>query len=313
MSPSPQGKPPPNLQGLTCRLPLTWATGSDQNAVSKAGFLSFPDLTLSEDPTAPTGSRFFNRASMSWLPVPREAVSPDGERYAYAEGNSYLATGGSLHVVDITTNADRVIYSGPTVYGIVDFAPEGIYITKSSPEGPSIGLWLEDPAGGAARVINATIQSPAVGGDAAWTADFDAADHSPAPGGMVGPNNRVERVDLKTGQFVPWFYEAGVDLRIAGFDIAGKPFVTSYRSSGDGAHDTVELWLLTSSTESMQLFGGAQRNVWPSAVTAIDIHGVWFDAGYTSDSVWLYVPNSPIQMLAKLGVSYVHIAGGCLV
>ena len=311
-SPTPPGKPSPNLEGLACRLPLTWATSGGQNAVNKAGFLRFPDLTLSEDPSAPAGSRFFNRASMSWLPVSRDAVSPDGLRYAYAQGNAYLSTGGSLHVVDVATKADQVIYTGPTVYSVVDFAPEGIYITKASPEGPTVGLWLQNPAGGAAHLINATVQSPAVGGGAAWTHDFDTSDPSPAPGGMVGPSNRIERIDLKTGQLVPWFYEPGVDLWIAGFDTAGNPFVRSYRSAGDGTHDTVELWLLTSPTGSVQLFGGAQRYLWPSDVTAIDAHGVWFDAGYTSDSVWLYSPNSPIQMLAKLGVTYVHVAGGCL-
>jgi hypothetical protein len=312
-SPTPPGKPPPNLEGLACRLPVTWALGSGQNVVNKAGFLHFPDLTLSEDPTAPSGSRFFNRASMSWLPVPREAVSPDGGRYAYAEGNPYLGSGGSLHVVNVATKADRVIYSGPTVYGVVDFAREGIYITKAAVEGPSSGLWLQNPAGGAANVINAAIESPAVGGGAAWTQDFDASDPHPAPGGMVGPSNRIERVDLKTGELVSWFYEPGVDLRVVGFDASGNPFVGAYRSAGGGALDTVELWLLTSQTGSTQLFGGAQNYLWPSQVTAIDPHGVWFDAGYTADSVWLYVPNSPIQMVARLGVGFVHVAGGCLV
>jgi hypothetical protein len=312
-SPTPPGKPPPNLEGLACRLPVIWAVGSGQNMVNKAGFLHFPDLVLSEDPTAPAGSRFFNRASMSWLPVYREAVSPDGSRYAYAEGNADLSSGGSLHVVDVATKADRVVYSGPTVFSVVDFAREGIYITKAAPEGPSMGLWLQNPAGGEARVINSTIESPSVGGGAAWTHDFDAADPSPAPGGMVGPSNRIERVDLSTGQLTTWFYEPGVDLWIAGFDAAGNPLVRAYRSAEGGARDTVELWLLTSPTKSMQLFGGAQNDLWPSQVAAIDANGVWFDAGYTADSVWLRVPNSPIQMVAKLGFGYVHVAGGCLV
>lgn len=291
---------------------MTWAASTGTNtAVSKAGFLHFPDLTLTEDSAAPVTSRFFNRASMSWLSVSRNAVSPDGSHYAYGEGNPYIGTSGRLHVVNVTTRVDRVVYAGPIVYGVVDYASEGIYITKAGAEGPSLGLWLMNPANGATRVINATVSGPTVGGGAAWTQDFDASDPSPAPGGMVGPANRIERVDLSTGRLVPWFYEAGVDMRVVGFDASGHPFVSASRYAGGGVNDSVELWVLSSRIASSELFVGERNKVWPAQVAAIDAHGVWFDAG-NADSVWLYTPDGPMQMVAKLNVTDMQVAGGCI-
>ncbi|HKW70204.1 MAG TPA: hypothetical protein VJP81_06425, partial [Candidatus Dormibacteraeota bacterium] len=130
---------------LSCRLPITWDVNTGQEFVRKAGFLKFPEQTISQDASAPVGSWFYDRAFGRWLPVLREAVSYDGSRYAYATGNALQGTNGSLHVVDLRTGADQTIFSGNFVYRVVEFAPEGIYLTAQPPEGRSRGLWLQNP------------------------------------------------------------------------------------------------------------------------------------------------------------------------
>src|SRR5258706_4085972 len=148
---------------LTCRLPVTWQVTDGQAVATKPGFLSFRDKTVVEDQSAPPGSVFYDRAFARWLPVPRTSVSVDGKRFAYGEGNAYQNTGGKLHVVDVATGADTVIYSGGKVYSVVDFAAEGIYMTGAAPEGHPPGLWLQKTTRGSPPRISPDIVVPAVG------------------------------------------------------------------------------------------------------------------------------------------------------
>lgn len=290
---------------LSCRLPVTWYVPNGQGATYKAGFVTFPGQTLAEDPSAPPHSTFYDRGFSKWLPVWRANVSPDGKRYAYGEGNPYTDAGGKLHVVDVASGVDRVIYSGGTLYGVIDFAAEGIYVTRAVPEGNPRGLWLEDPAGGQPRLISETIVAPAVGGGAAWGLDFNTADPSPAPGGLEGPNNRLLRFDLHTGAASTWFYRPGANIYVTGFDAGGNPFVRA------GVGFDSELWLIKSSTEATKLFAGTDDSS-PSQLAAVDRHGVWF-AGQTGSAatIWLYSAGS-IQQVATVDQKYLAIAGGCI-
>ena len=140
-SPSPSS----GTVALSCRLPVTWDVDTGQGFVRRAGFLTFPEQTFSDDASAPAVSWFYDRAFARWLPVSREAVSYDGTRYAYATGTAFQGTNGTLHVVDLRTGADRTIFSGNFVYRVVEFAPEGIYLTAQAAEGRSRGLWLQSP------------------------------------------------------------------------------------------------------------------------------------------------------------------------
>jgi len=317
VSPTPgaAASPSPLARDLTCRLPVAWAVQNGQAIDTKAGFVTFPGGTLAEDPSAPAHSVFYDRAFSKWLPAWRTSVSADGRRYAYTEGNSYQGTGGKLHVVDVTTGVDTVIYSGGTVYSVVDFAAEGIYLTGSVPEGYPRGLWLQDPAGGPARLISSTVVAPAVGGGAAWGIDFNAADPSPGPGGMEGPRNRVLRLDLRSGATTPWFYLPGANIYPLGFDSSGSLFVTadfvSLPADPNGLNMR-QLWLVASATAATKLFTGQSGTTSPSRLAAIDSHGVWFDSSYgAAGAAWLYKRGS-IEMVATVTVGYFTIAGGCI-
>lgn len=305
-SPSPTTSLSPAGQALSCRLPVIWSTQTG----GKGGFLTFPDQALTVDPAA---SSFYDRAFSKWLPASRAQVSPDGRRYAYAanaDGRASFA-GTNLHVVDVSTGADRVVYSGSTTYTIVDFAAGGIYVTAATPDGASRGLWLQDPSGGLPKLVSSEILDPAVGGGAAWGLHFNAADPSPAVGDAEGPRNEVLRFDLPTGTSTPWFYRPGARLWILGFDAAGHPFVRVY--SPANVTEPIELWLVQSPTQAIRLFGGIGAT--PSQLGAVDSHGVWFDSFRASpNTVWLYAGGSlrKVATVDVAGVIDVFVAGGCI-
>ena len=299
MSPSPAGL------ALSCRLPVRWAAQDG----FKGGFLTFPDQVLTVDPTA---SQFYDRAFAKWLPTARTQVSPDGRRYAYAGEMTYPYASGNLHVVDVATGVDKVVYSSDTAYSVVDFAAAGIYLTSGpARDGATRGLWLEDPSGGQPKLISSEILDPAVGSGAAWGLHFDAADPSPGPGGLEGPRNEVLRFDLSTGASTPWFYRPGARLWILGFDAAGHPFVRVYREANPT--EPVELWLVQSQSQAIRLFAGGGPT--PAQLGAVDSHGVWFDSHRVSpNTVWLYAGGSlqTVATVDMVGVFDVFVAGGCV-
>jgi len=302
---------------LTCKLPVTWVVNENNQEITKTGFVTFPGQALVEEAT-PAGSVFYDRAFAKWLPVWRNSVSPDGTRYAYSKlaGNAYQNTGSALHVVNVATGADKVIYSGAGAYSVVDFETEGVYLTAAVPEGYPRGLWLQSLTGGQPRLISSAIVAPAIGGGAAWGLDFNKTDPSPAPGGLEGPMNRILRYDLRSGTATPWFYRPGASLYVVGFDASRLPLVRA--SVGPSSTDpaglqATEVWLLTSSVGATRLFS-ARDTQSPSHVAAVDSHGVWFDAPYYSasvSSIWLYAGGS-IHVVAVVNRGDVAVAGGCI-
>jgi hypothetical protein len=215
--------------------------------------------------------------------------------------------GGKVHVVDVATGIDRVIYSysGNIVYAVTDFTAEGIYLSGAVTEGRTRGLWLLDPAGGAPRLINNTITATALGGGAAWGLDFNAADPSPAPGGLGGPMNRLLRIDLRTGGATPWFYRPGANIYMLGVDSAGNPLV------GVAGQTSVEVWLVNSAAAATKLYTASGDVPIPRYVAAIDRHGVWLSTASPRAGVWLYSGGS-IQLVATVDIWNFSVAGGCI-
>jgi hypothetical protein len=93
-----------------------------------------------------------------WLPVPWSWVSADGLRYAYSDGifpsapanpepgPGPFAIGSRVHVVEVKSGDDRVIFSsnGGPFYTIVKLAQDGIYMTAGMPGPDGWKLWRLD-------------------------------------------------------------------------------------------------------------------------------------------------------------------------
>jgi hypothetical protein len=302
---------------LSCRLPVTWVVEQGAPPKYAAGFLSLPARTLTADPSAPVHSTSYDAKFSKWLPVPLSSVSTDGSRYAYGDGNAYQNLGGKLHLVDVASGTDTVLFSSTsTVFSVVVFAPEGIYITRAAPEGYHRGLWLEDLGGGTPRLISQDIVAPAIGGGWAWGVTFNKADPRPGPGGIEGPMNQVLRIDLATGSATPWFYVPGSSVLVLGFDLNGKPIVSAgYPPAANDptGKNRYEVWVLGSATAATKVFSSSEAQL-PLRLSTVDAHGSWFDSPFasaTTSYVWLYARGS-IQSVAIVDVGGLAVAGGCL-
>ena len=315
-SPTPVASTPPQPAAtpvglnVRCRLPVVWIT-NPANPTQHAGFLSFPGQSLTEDRSAPAGSRFYDRAFARWLPVWRDAVSPDGAHYAYTKTDP-SATSGTVHVVDVATGVDKAIYTGGPME-VVEYGADGIYLTNGY-EVP-IGLWLENPEGGQPRIISSTILFPRVTNGAAWGVTFNSADPDPASGGMTGPQNELLRIDLVTGASSAWWYQPGQDLRVMDADYSGDLFVQEFRESTT----RVSTWAVTAPKTAQLVYDDTNgtADLGPDNVAAVDANGTWFDAGGGSvdgpqtTPIWLFA-GGRIKEIAVVRQFGVVIAGGCI-
>lgn len=293
-----------------CRLPVYW-WDSDTSTQDHAGFVTFPSGQLVVDRSAPPAAQphffFYDRAFAKWIFAVRDWVSPDGRQYAYAEGDPLSGTNesGKLHVVDVATGTDRVIYNG-FIPGVVQFTAEGIYFTKDQGEGFRNGLWLIAPQGGRPRLINSTIYQPVVANGAAWGLAFNAADPNPASGGIADAHNTILRFDLNTGAAATWWYHPENDMRLFDGDYSGNLYVDTFREqSGDSS---LADWMLDS-RGTAHLIG----SVGLTDLAAVDSNGVWFDDAQSGPTsyLWLFA-NGRFDRVAGYNVSTMRVAGGCI-
>ena len=301
--------PAPPALGLQtqCRLPVQW-WDSNTSAQNHAGFVTFPGGQLVEDPSAPAGQDstvlFYDRALARWIFAARDQVSPDGREYAYADGEPLSGAGvpGKLHVVDVATGTDRVVYNSQVVPSVVQFTANGIYFTHNFGEGEEDGLWSIPPQGGQPRQVSSTIWEPRVANGAAWGLAFNAADPHPAPGGITHPYNTILRFDLSTGASVVWWYQPGNDMRLLDGDYSGNLFAYTFREDVDGS---LSDWVIDSRGIAHRI-GSANLGY----LAAVDLNGVWFDDGQ-SPTLWLFA-GGQLERIAEFSVAAIKIAGGCI-
>jgi hypothetical protein len=248
-----------------CVLPVYGARG---------GFITFPAGTLK--PVAETGY-YYDRAVSRWLPVHRQAVSPDGLRYAYTEGWT-TSTAPRLHIADAATLADIRITTMPDrqPYQVVDFTATGIYLIVSF-EGTAPGVWRVEPATGAMTKVSDGYYPPT---GAAWIGVVDPRDPQPQVSTMSGMPvpNRLDRRDDK-GQTTTWFYRPGYGLNWVPF--AGSPalLVSAYRQTNSAAMYELQYWLVDSPSHAVKLVSGsADLSGFSDAIA--DDHGIWIRGLY---------------------------------
>jgi hypothetical protein len=290
-----------------CVLPVYRPTGASTGA-----FISFPAGTLAP---ANESGYYYDRAVSRWVPVYREAISPDGRLYAYTEGGPFAVA--HLHIVDASTGHDiRVVTmpdappSLPPTY-VADFTSTGIYVVPAY-EGIWPGVWHVDPATGAVAKVSNGYYQPA---GAAWITVVDSRDPNPTRSAMDGQPqpNRIDRRD-SAGATVTWFYKPGYALH--GLPFAGSPslFVWASRQDIPNGTDAYELWLVAAPGKQLKLAGwvGISPATSPyvdflsrtySAIA--DVHGIWIGGDHG-----LYLVKPTGQILRVYGES-VYPANGC--
>jgi hypothetical protein len=201
----------------------------------------------------------YDRSEHRWLPVPRQFVSPDGSRYAYA------VQGEGVHLVDVASGVDSVLAGtiGPSPrshYSVAGYLRDGIYLTQWGPTGGAgIGLWRLDPNGKSITQVSADapgvgvfvggtpVQNPPTSDypDAWWTntgSDFAAGND---------PHVYFQYLSGVAGQHgEDWFQRPGFRMNVIGADTAGRAVIVAQSA------DRVEVWQLATPNSAMQLFAG---------------------------------------------------------
>jgi hypothetical protein len=278
-SPAPTPTPTPVVATpFSCRLPV-WGSASNmqsnQDVGYAGGFVNFPggrftiaSETLSRPPQREGVSEWTYRLGR-WLPTRREAVAPDGSRYAWIEYGTVGAKEQKVHVVDAATGQDIVVAAN-TDLDRPTWLPDGIYLVHHLIRtDSSSGLVRIDPATGARTEVPVPKLRFSMGwevrGGAAWTTDLGPQE--PLPDSRSG-QNRLQRYDLRTGQLTLWLDRPGQTLRLMGFD-GEKPVVTV--RVGQGPETVTELSAPNASTRLFETDG----LLW-SGMAFADAHGLWF-------------------------------------
>jgi hypothetical protein len=262
----------------------------------QGAFITFPAATMAIDPNGKGG--YFDRAFNRWLPVRREAVSPDGTHYGYVDMGQVL-----LHVVDVISGKERTFsLSAIGANYLFDYAAEGIYMTFGF-EGLH-GLWLVDPSTGSSRQLTQVMTPGAIGaGGVIWYSEVNPADPQPintaSSAGIL--SDQVTRLDPKSGSKTQWLYRPGVGLGVVGLDVNGHPLI-----------DVVNKWMDISSTELMIAPDTANQKTikkGPLAGTLVypvaDSHGIWFGS---QQGIYLYSDSGGLQ---KVSDQPGYPANGC--
>jgi hypothetical protein len=284
---------------LTCRLPVY------AGPPGSGGFIQFPAGTFVADPksavifpspvatgpaTVGNDGMTFDRAFGRWLPVRLSAVTPDGRRYVFVDGDA-------VYAIDVSTGGETKLGQGQA-WIVVGVETQGVYARMLNQP----GLWFL-PFAGEPQQVTTTGFWEAEGGGAAYGTTTSALPQ--------GVDNTIMRLDLKTGATIDWFTHPGTDSLMRGFDAQGDAIIEVDYSSG-GDH---EIWIAYGPNRAEPLFG-SPSGLAASGTPIADDHGIWFAAetsspgGYnpSGSGVMLYVPGSGLYWMSSYGV---QVAGTC--
>lgn len=302
LSSTPAASLPVVPPAIHCRIPVY-----DPGPGTRDGFISFPDGRWVSAGTS--GGYYFDYAVSRWLPVTRNAVAPDGRRYAFTEGWAVTpASAPRLHIVDAATGHDLKLIAMPEAqpFVVVDFTGDGVYLIVAY-EGIAPGVWRADPGTGGVTKVSDGYYVPA---SPTWFSVLDPADPKPvlsAESGQPQPD-RIDRRDA-SGRITTWFYRPGYAVAWAAFAGRAEILVETYRGT---ASQEFEFWLVTGPGQATRLAGGPMDPSTPydplvgGVYNAIsDSFGIWVGG---SDGLYLVNPTGAI---VRAYGSPVFPANGC--
>ncbi len=314
---TPSSPTTPTPQAI-CRLPVWWPENATSTGVDiHAAFVSIPDgavtdagvipqlsLTLPGLASVESFGATYEAASNQWVHADRADLSPDGKRLAYWASSG--VNDNTVHVLDLATGVDHLLYSGSTLFIVIAYKPEGIYLVHgiAPRQGAFEKLYLLDPAGGAPALVPGSDRHMYQYG---WVLISD--------GGAWGIDFRVDgtayiysvvRLDLATGQATKWLEGPPDDgLNPLGTDAMHRLYASGSQS---------KLW---------RIAAPGQVDVLPNPGPVVAGGGLGAPTGLVSDSlgawfagrggVWLYRDTGEPRLFA-VGPpnSDISPAGPCL-
>jgi hypothetical protein len=292
-----------------CQLAVSWRIfdqSTRQWSSTRAGFIRLPEGTLTEDPagTAAAAVRsqvFYDLAARKWVPVRREAVSPDGSQFAFVDSAS------GLHLVTVSSGNDRLLLADGG-WAIVEFGSDALYLAKAEPvqsvfAGSGIalkGLYREPLTGGPPRrLLSSDVAYFTIAKGHGWALllqDFDAR-----------PRQLV-RIDLQSGASDVWYTAPESGIGQLAVDTTGSPIVSL---PGGGA---LQLMRVEAKDTTRTLFESPDK-AQPQGGYAVDSAGLWLStftpAEPFSSPPWLLDTAGQLHRLPSVAPNSVEVAGGC--
>lgn len=246
---------------------------------------------------------YYDRAYSRWLPVSRNAVSPDGTYYAYTDRLANAeSTRATVHVVNVKTGVDVAFDGGAwiTPYIVLDYATDGLYLVIGNEAGVAALLLMNPTTGDVKTVTNTTNIQASAGNKVFWVGAVNPTDPHPIVGLGALPN-QIDRLNLVDGSRAAWFYRPGSTVGVIGQDLSGHPIVAV---SGYDGQPTEFLVLLDPATQQLIVKGLEIPAGLASPIS--DNHGSWFGS---PDGIYLYSESKGLQ---KVSDQPGYPANGCL-
>lgn len=275
---------------FSCRLPI----GSQGGEFG--GFVSFPQATFERGSNS---SLTYDAAQQRWLPVGRQMLSPDGRSYVYTQ-DTKVPAGAAIHVVDIASGQDRLVWTEQSAAFVLGWTEWGIAILRATArpnESSFVGpqLWMLSPSAQTMRLVAG--QPSADSGFPlfkAWT--------QLSAGGVwsksitTSSTDVLLQIDPQDGHVTPWYgAREPVYLTVLAMDSAGHPLleVTTPHSSKS------RVILVPAPDTALAVNGAGPVSPQPSFGSSVsDEHGTWLAAA--DGGIWLYDPTVGIRTVAQL-------------
>lgn len=298
-SPSPiPGDLPLSRLSFSCRLPIVIQPPADGQAHPPTdAFVAFPSASVTTDPTG-KGGFSFDRAFSKWLPVGRQAVSPDGTHYAFTDlgqqQDQFV-----IHIVDVASGQDHPVTIAASASGIMpqntvfDYAAEGIYLVPSF-EGPIPGMWLFNPTTAAIREVTKVQVEVNAGRGIFWFDALNPADPNPVKSIMRILPDQIWRLELATGHQIIWLDRAGTGVHVIGIDTHDRPLIQAVHDGRNNLDPTAELLLSLDDAKQRSIYKGAIAGTLTGGIT--DEHGVWFGS---AQGIYLYSDDAGLQKVSN--------------
>jgi hypothetical protein len=312
---SPTAAPSASPQAAqSCKLPVWWPydTTSDIHVgllpIPGGGVTSPETLSPTTDTSSLSSFQFYGAtyfgAVGGWKRLNRALVSPDGTRYTY--WNSTGINTDTVHVLDLASGTDTVIYEGTVLYWPIAWTADGIYLVHAIQprQGAFEKLYRLDPTGvPEPQLVTGSDRHMyqygwvLVAGGAAWGID----------NGVSGEDYTysVLRLDLTTFEVTTWHGPTGDMLWPVGVDLQHRLYI------GDGQQferidaNGVAVTLHHPGSDALS------SNQGPGGVSGFvaDATGVWFDG---TGGVWRYSNDGAAQEYpAGPPTGIVYLAGPC--
>ena len=265
-------------------------------------FINFPAGTLTP---AGTGGLSYDQVVERWLPVARNAISPDGRQYAIAKGALSPPSPTRIHIVDAATGTDLRVAAMPDsrTYAVADFTSAGVSLVPSG-DPIETGVWRLNPETGTlTKTSDGYYQAPL----GEWVGVVDPRDPNHQVSHATGsPKPQADRIDRRdaSGKTTTWMYKAGYWLYW--FAFVGSPLLLVHASrvvdAAAGSKD-YQYWLVSGPGRSTRLagFSGDELSPYRDLVFGsgmADQHGIWVTG---ARSVYLIRRNGSINLVANHG------------